>query len=269
LKEELETFLGQQQELERSIFELEKRKAINANQIENLNKEIEESAGEISSRAVEIETLEKELATTEAEQKEKQDIVVQLELEEAQRRTDIQSTEQDIEAARKAISDVNRALDARRNEQKLTKSMVENLEGFPESIKFLNKNKDWNNAAPLLSDVLYVKEGYRVAIENYLEKYLNYYVVKDLNEAYRAISLLSNSQKGKANFFLLDAFNSYQQPMTLLPNTERAVTFVETDAPYQKLVDYLLQNVVITESEEVLQKAVDLCNVNLVSPVVR
>ena len=252
LKEELETFLGQQQELERAIFEFEKRKAINANQIENLTKEIEESAGEISSRAVEIETLEKELADTEAEQKEKNDLVEKLESEEAQRRTDIQTTEQDIEAARKAISDVNRQLDASRNEQKLTKSMIENLEGFPESIKFLSKNKDWNNAAPLLSDVLYVKEGYRVAIENYLEKYLNYYVVKNLDEAYRAISLLSNSQKGKANFFLLDAFKDYQEPMSLLPNTERAVGFIETDAPYQKLVDYLLRNVVITESEEVL-----------------
>ena len=253
LKEELEIFLVQQQELERAIFELEKRKAINANQIENLTKEIDESAGEIASRAVEIETLEKELSSTEAAQKEKQDLVNKIESEEAQRRTDIQTTEKDIEEARKAISDVNRELDARRNEQKLTKSMVENLEGFPESIKFLSKNKDWNNAAPLLSDVLYVKEGYRVAIENYLEKYLNYYVVKNLQEAYQAISLLSNTQKGKANFFLLDAFNDYQQPMSLLPNTERAVTFIETDAPYQKLIDYLLQNVVITESEEVLK----------------
>jgi len=103
LKEELETFLGKQQELERAIFEFEKRKAINANQIENLTREIDESAGEISSRAVEIETLEKELATTEAEQKEKNDLVEKLESEEAQRRTDIQTTEQDIETARKAI----------------------------------------------------------------------------------------------------------------------------------------------------------------------
>ena len=253
LKEELETFLVQQQELEREIFEFEKRKAINANQIENLTKEIDESAGEIASRSVEIEALEKELSTTEAAQKEKQDLVHKIESEEAQRRTDIQTTEQEIEAARKAISDVNRELDARRNEQKLTKSMVENLEGFPESIKFLSKNKDWNNEAPLLSDVLYVKEGYRVAIENYLEKYLNYYVVKNLQEAYQAISLLSNTQKGKANFFLLDAFKDYQEPISMLPNTEKAVAFIETDAPYQKLIDYLLQNVVVTESEDVLK----------------
>ena len=81
----------------------------------------------------------------------------------------------------------------------------------------------------------------------------SYYVVKNLQEAYQAISLLSNTQKGKANFFLLDAFNNYQEPMSMLPNTEKAVAFIETDAPYQKLVDYLLQNVVITESEEVLK----------------
>ena len=49
-------------------------------------------------------------------------------------------------------------LDARRNEYKLTKSMVENLEGFPESIKFLSKSKDWIKDAPLLSDLIYCKE---------------------------------------------------------------------------------------------------------------
>lgn len=253
LKQELEDFLTEQQALEREIFELEKRKAINANQIENLTNEMNQSAGEIESRSTEIASLETALAETEKEQKDKQAHVQQLEAEEAQRRTDIQDTEQKIEEARKAISDVNRQLDAKRNEYKLTKSMVENLEGFPESIKFLSKNKDWNNEAPLLSDVLYVKEGYRVAIENYLEKYLNYYVVKNLDEAYKAIALLSSTQKGKANFFLLDAFEKYETPMAMLPGTQRAVELIETDAPYQKLIDYLLQNVVVTESEEVLK----------------
>lgn len=257
LKAELDTFIGQQQEVERAIFELEKRKAINGSQVENLNREIEESTKEIDSRATEIATLENELATTEKEQSDQQAVVTQLETEEAQRRTDIQNTELSIEEARKAISDVNRQLDSRRNEYKLTKSMVENLEGFPESIKFLSKNNSWNNAAPLLSDVLYVKEGYRVAIENYLEKYLNYYVVKNLEEAYQAISLLSSSQKGKANFFLLDAFNDYQKPMKMLPDTQQAVSFIETDGPYQKLINYLLESVVITESEEVLKNIPD------------
>ena len=51
------------------------------------------------------------------------------------------------------------------------------MEGYPESVKFLHKNTGWNHSAPILSDILYVKEEYRTAVENVLEPYLNYYVV--------------------------------------------------------------------------------------------
>ena len=37
-------------------------------------------------------------------------------------------------------------------------------------------------------------------IENYLEPYLNYYVVPNADEAVKAIALLGQSQKGRANF---------------------------------------------------------------------
>jgi len=251
LKAELEAFVNRQQELERAVFELEKGKAINTNQIENLQREIEQNGGEIAAKSEEIKSLESQLNIVETESKEKSAEVTKLEEEEAQRRADIQETEQKIEEARKQISNVNRKLDARRNEYKLTKSMVENLEGFPESIKFLSKSKDWIKDAPLLSDLIYCKEEYRVAIENYLDRYLNYYVVQNLDEAYQAIKLLGKTQKGKANFFLLDAFKDYNAPMVMLPNTQRAVDLIQTDAPYTKLISYLLENVLVTDSDEV------------------
>jgi len=224
--------LERQQSLERAIFELEKNKAINVNQIENLQREMGQSEGEIKSKSAEVASLETQLKSTESDQSAKVAIVEKLEQEEAQRRADIQDTEHKIEEARKKISDVNRQLDAKRNEYKLTKSMVENLEGFPESIKFLSKSKEWIQDVPLLSDLIYCKKDYRVAIENYLEPYLNYYVVQNLKDAYKAIQLLGKAQKGKANFFILDAFKSYQPPMVMLPNTQRAVELIETDRRY-------------------------------------
>ncbi len=129
--------------------------------------------------------------------------------------------------------------------------MVENLEGFPESIQYLVKSKDWDKGAPLLSDLIYVREEYRVAIENFLEPYLNYFVVNNLAEAYFAIELLGKTQKGKANFFVLDAFKDYQMPMTLLPETKMAIELVQTDPAYRNLVGYLLENVLLTEKEDI------------------
>ncbi|MEI2559132.1 hypothetical protein, partial [Acinetobacter pittii] len=84
------------------------------------------------------------------------------------------------------------------------------MEGYPESIKFLHKNSDWNHHAPILSDIIYVKEAYRAAVENVLEPYLNYYVVNNLEEGLQAIHLLDTHQKGKANFFMLNQFEQFR-----------------------------------------------------------
>src|SRR5690606_103626 len=87
------------------------------------------------------------------------------------------------------------------------KSLVDSLEGYPDSIKFLKKHKDWNSNAPLLSDVFVVKDEYRAALENLLDSYLNYYLVNDLQEAVEAVRLLETNKKGKANFFVLSQLN--------------------------------------------------------------
>ena len=70
---------------------------------------------------------------------------------------------------------------------------------------------------PFLTDIIYVKEEYRAAVENVLEPYLNYYVVNDLEEGLQAIHLLDDNKKGKANFFLLDQVNAFED-MKLFTN---------------------------------------------------
>lgn len=251
LKAELDEVVQSQQQIERSIFELEKQKAIHQNQIHNHRQERAQSRGSIEQRRTEVTALRERLEKLETLERDKAAALEQLEQAEEQRQEALQEAESRLDDLNARIVAVNRDLDAKRNEYKLTKSMVENLEGFPESIRFLSNSKDWNREAPLLSDLLYVKEEYRVAIENYLEPYLNYYVVGSLDEAYQAIQLLSRTQKGKANFFVLDAFDNYVAPMTLLPDTLRAIDLVETDPAYRNLCNFLLGNVLVTDREEV------------------
>src|SRR5690606_40484478 len=66
-----------------------------------------------------------------------------------------------------------------------------------ESIRFLRKNAGWKNQYPLFSDILFCREEYRIAIENYLEPYMNHYVVQRRDEAVQAIRLLSDSARGR------------------------------------------------------------------------
>lgn len=254
LKTELDEFVQRQQQMEREVFELEKQKAINNNQVENLQRDIDQGSNAIKERKLEVEGLESQLKDLELKEKKQSESLSKLEQEELKRQGMIRETEPMIEDLRKEIAEVNRKLDARRNEYKLTKSMVDNLEGFPESIKFLNKSKVWANEVPLLTDVIYVSEEYRIAIENYLEPYLNYYVVQNQEEAYKAIQLLSKSQKGKANFFILNAFKDYEPPMVMMPGTQQAVDLIETDKTYGRLLNYLLQGVLVTDSEDIKQE---------------
>ncbi|MEL7020687.1 MAG: chromosome segregation protein SMC, partial [Bacteroidota bacterium] len=251
LKSDLDAVMHEQQQTEREVFELEKKKAINNNRIENLQLDAQRNQTEITERSQEVVTIETQIQSIDGQVALQQKRVEELEHQEHQRLSAIESLTTDMDHLRKQLQVVNRTLDANRNEYQLTKSMVENLEGFPESIKFLSKNKSFSQQATLLSDLIYVKEGYRIAIENYLDQYLNYYVVRNLAEAHQAIQLLSKSQKGKANFFLLDAFADYEPPMTLLPGAQAALEFVETDKAYRKLVNFLLENVLVVEQEEV------------------
>jgi chromosome segregation protein len=166
----------------------------------------------------------------------------------------IKITENELTAVQESIIREGRKLDAKQNEYNLTKSMVDNLEGFPESIRFLKKNADWSKNAPLFSDILFCREEYRVAIENYLEPLMNHYVVDTYNEAIKAINLLSKATQGRAQFFVLDSYEKGAFKTNVATGIEGVVSgaipalnVVEVEKHYQPLCDHLLRNVYLVD----------------------
>jgi chromosome segregation protein len=173
-------------------------------------------------------------------------------LQEHQERTreQILQTQEKLEMLRQELAEESRKYDAKKNEHDLLKSLIDSMEGYPESVKFLHKNPNWNHESPVLSDIIYVKEEFRTAVENVLEPYLNYYVVNDLEEGLKAVHLLDDNKKGKANFFLLNKFpadlaESHQQPANTVP----ALSVIEVEPKYLPLAKHLLQHVFIAENE--------------------
>ncbi|QQL50971.1 chromosome segregation protein SMC [Mucilaginibacter ginkgonis] len=160
----------------------------------------------------------------------------------------IKNAEEDLVKLNQQVRDEGRKLDAKQNEYTLTKSMVDNLEGFPESIRFLKKTVGWSKAPLLFSDVLFCQEEYRVAIENYLEPLMNHYVVEDLTEAATAINLLSDAARGRAQFFIL---NTYSQPDFFKRNVPQnyiaAIDVIQVDEKYAALCHTLLNGVYLTD----------------------
>jgi chromosome segregation protein len=167
----------------------------------------------------------------------------------------ITAADTELNEVQKNIIQESRKLDARQNEYNLTKSLVDNLEGFPESIRFLKKNTEWARNAPLFSDILFCREEYRVAIENYLEPLMNHYVVDTYDEAIRGINLLSHSAKGKAQFFVLNNINPSAAPVAAAyhPDWIPALKVIEVDKHYKPLCEHLLKNVYLVDDANVLQ----------------
>lgn len=163
---------------------------------------------------------------------------------EEQIQDEIATLETDLEQIKASIAKDSRSLDSKQNEFNLTKSLVDNLEGFPEAVKFLKKNVEWIKNAPLLSDIIFTDEKYRLLIENFLEPYMNYYVLESSEHALKSINLLSESAKGKANFFILSSFKNFiPKEVKKLENTIPAISIVEFEEKYKNLFEHLLEGV--------------------------
>lgn len=244
------------QALQRQQFEAEKQVAVGDSSLQNIQRAIHQLTEEQEQRRLLLSQTEKDRLQKEEELEKRRTSLRQLEEAHEATKEQILQTQSMLEELRNELAQESRKLDARKNEHDLLKSLIDSMEGYPESVKFLHKNPNWNHTAPILSDIIYVKEEYRAALENVLEPYLNYYVVNDLQEGLQAVHLLDANQKGKANFFLLDKLNGVpqnQEPLHQIQGTLPALNVVEYDGRYKNLVQYLLGNVLIAENEEALQ----------------
>lgn len=248
LQTEADSFRQAQREKQEASFQINKAVEIREIQVSSFKQELDRTATDTSKQSASLVEFEKKLVELQEEINKRNGSLEELKKEEEDTLSRISSMEKTIEMIREEMTSISRKLDARQNEYNLTKSLVENLEGFPEAIKFLKKKIAKN--APLLSDILTCPEEYRVPIENYLESYLNYYIVEHESEAYEAINILSDASKGKANFFILDSFEKFEPtPTRIYDNAFPATQIIEFDPKYRKLMSHILDRVYIYEGD--------------------
>lgn len=251
----LDSLRGKYQQTQRSQFDAEKKVAVADTSIQNLQRSHTQLIDEKQGRANQLQQLEGELKEKEELLAEKRDDLQQLQEQHERTKTQILETQGILDGLRNELADESRKLDARRNEHDLLKSLIDSMEGYPESVKFLHNNPQWKSNVPILSDIIYVQSEYRAAVENVLEPYLNYYVVDNLEEGLQAVNLLDRHKKGKANFFMLDKFSDVDAMHHQPSHTIKALDVIEVDDQYQQLANYLLSNVFIAENDDALQNS--------------
>lgn len=236
--------------LKEKVYQLGKETEIKQIQLSTLKQELERTSSDDSSQEANLHDFEDKLVELKAQLDEATDAYAALKSKQEDQDQKIEDTNRVIEMIREELTSSARKLDSKTNEYNLTKSLVENLEGFPEAIKFLRKNQSWGRDIPLLSDLLTTDEKYRVTIENYLESYMNYYVVDTEAQAIAAIQLLSDAARGKANFFVLEHFERFKSSQSkLFPNAIAATEIIEFDIKYSRLINFVLDNVYLVQGE--------------------
>ena len=249
-KMQTENAAEEQRNLEQRLNQLKKELEIRQIQIQSLNSEMQRNEADKTSRHTEIDSFAEKLKTLETESAAAEKEVLQLKEKKEKNDKATEKTTAEIVELKDSIYKTNRGLDARQNEYNLTKSLVENLEGFPESVKFLKKQADWVKDVPLLSDIFSTSEDFKVAIENLLEPYLSYFVVDAHADAMTAIQILSDATRGRANFFILAELAQFKPiPKVTFDFAVPALEVVEVAEQYQSLAEYLLSHVYIVTQE--------------------
>ena len=246
--QQLTTELNQQFSSKRELaFQHNKEIEIKQIQLSTLKQELEKSSEDSHEQTASLQEFDTKLASLTKEKETKEASFEALKKAEEELITQRRAKQEELDILKKEEIKINRSLDATQNEYGLTKSLVENLEGFPEAIKFLKRKPAYKNT-PLLSDIISCSEEYRVCIENFLEPYMNHYVVDTQQEAQEAVNLLSSGGRGKANFFLLENLAAFTPAITeQKEEVTSALDIVEYEEKYAPLIQFLLQGVYIYE----------------------
>lgn len=234
-------------ELEKEVTSLEKGIAIAQSNEESHLREIEKLEYDISQKEAglwkkmdEVEELKQEAKHWEVKIQESEEVIAGMVAEKNHLEKNKETLVQDLQR-------LNRNLDAKTNERNLLQEFINKMEGFPESTKFLSRHASWKEKGVILSDILSAEPPYRSLLENYLDQYLNYFIVETVDDAVEAIQLLTDSDKGRAQFFILDELTESASWTPDSSMGKPALEVVHYEDKFRILFDNLLRNVYFAE----------------------
>jgi len=250
LKSEISQITGTAHSIQASMHESEKSMAVTEAKKDSLEREIERLKTDNSVKETEHTQFHEQAEKSRVHKEEKETELNTLLASEENIASEIIRLDEDLKKMTEEVISDGRKLDARQNEYNLTKSLVENLEGYPESLRYLRKNAS-TNSAPLFSEILSCPAEYKTAIENYLDPYMNYFVIDGIDEASKSINLLSEASKGRANFFILKNFENNSDTQTdTINGCIPAMSIIDVEDRYRPLCQHLLRNVLVVSENQ-------------------
>lgn len=241
-------------QLRNLINELETKQAVSATREKSIQEELARYRQQSAETQGNITTLENEIAQLLPAQEQADSRLKTGKQERLQLNENLKLAESRMKELNQILQAESRKLDAKHNEYQLTKNLLEQMEGYPESIRYLKKNHDRSKQAPLLSEIIVCEDDYKVAIENFLDPYLNHFVVNTMEDAWDALESLNTAAKGRAHFFVLETLENFKPaPPKALEGCTPALEVVEKNSKYNQLFSFLLGHVQVLDQDRSLQ----------------
>jgi chromosome segregation protein len=157
----------------------------------------------------------------------------------------------DIESRKEELLSLKAERETLTSQIALANAVLDNFEGLPQGIAFLEKQKVPGTANGCLSDLIALDPVHRKTVHAALGEALGYYISGSLAEAKQSMELLQRSKKGKLHFLVLELIRPGTEKNRAGWHEARSVlsllNFPEELAPAMKL---LLDNHYLADSLE-------------------
>ncbi len=160
-----------------------------------------------------------------------------------------------LEAKKELLLNLRSRRDFLNNKVLLANSILDNYEGLPEGIAWLENGKKGKPGYGCLSDLISLDDIHRKAVNAALGDSLGYYVCKSLQEAKAGIRSLFDAGKGKVSFLVLDLVETPPTPESL--DIDGAVSIrniLNIPQELENAVSLLLRHCYIAEDLETAEK---------------
>lgn len=243
-------------ETQKQVYELDKNKSVLQSQILLAEENRLKIENEYEGLYLERETLDNAFNLITQSKDKLESELQKLTQEEEVNKTTIEEKNEQVNQKKIELNQVHRKNDSKKNEYNLLKSMIDNLEGFPESIKFLKKNVSLFEHKNVFSDLIVCEEKYKIAIEGLITGYGNYFIVDTLFDAQLSIRKLKEQNAGKVGLFVMELVKKISTPSPKsFKNLIPAAEVVKLDKQYEALASYLFHNIYFAENIEELNLA--------------
>ncbi|MFK8055603.1 MAG: chromosome segregation protein SMC [Saprospiraceae bacterium] len=247
------------QQAERDLLELDKQAAMLQGQVEAQQREASNRA-----RRIEAEDGRRVEAQATVEQATARLDVLRAQLEKAEdeesrRVVDEQRMRDELDELAPQLRQFQNEQQQKENELSLIQSMLNRLEGSPESVKYLATKQGWRDKFELLSDIVDIPKEYRASIEAVLAPFLHCFLVPDKATAAEGLRVLAEAKQAPTTILVFEGISlSAKQPAGSPPaGATPALDVVKAPKKYADLLQVLLGDVFIVPDNAALVELSD------------